>query len=477
MNDQQQTYYTLMSSSKVDKLDLKLELNSKQGKLAAGGEDGMDDLVEQQQDGLEEGEEEDDEDVEGEGEGDDEDEDDEVGDDDDDDDQDDEEDDGVGIENNVLDEDNEIDEDRIGNNARVSRIRHSGISRNENSDDLAGLLGFNNHDNNNLENEENNRSALFCSPDGDIETSGTNQGGGNQHRQSSGSKHIKKTINKQRQQKQQQQSNGGGTTKKRRRRRQRQLNTGGESTSGGANNRSRNNAILPNKKLANRNGESILNGMGVSSQAPSSILTLHTNVASVASNQTLAAQTQLQHQQQVSISQQNHINKSVPSSASTASNSSTSSSMSLNLNSQHHQSRQNSSSAVAATNHHAHHQHQTHNPHHGQQSGGGSVTGGGHKPTRVRTVLNEKQLQTLRDCYACNPRPDALMKEQLVDMTGLSSRVIRVWFQVSPMFSRSRVALFIIMSVALIVLCQFVYDSCCCCCCCCRASTLNLLNG
>ncbi|CAH1254600.1 insulin gene enhancer protein ISL-1-like isoform X1 [Branchiostoma lanceolatum] len=53
----------------------------------------------------------------------------------------------------------------------------------------------------------------------------------------------------------------------------------------------------------------------------------------------------------------------------------------------------------------------------------------GHKPTRVRTVLNEKQLHTLRTCYAANPRPDALMKEQLVEMTGLSPRVIRVWFQ------------------------------------------------
>ncbi|RVE40528.1 hypothetical protein evm_014821 [Chilo suppressalis] len=34
-----------------------------------------------------------------------------------------------------------------------------------------------------------------------------------------------------------------------------------------------------------------------------------------------------------------------------------------------------------------------------------------------------------RTCYAANPRPDALMKEQLVEMTGLSPRVIRVWFQ------------------------------------------------
>ena len=44
-------------------------------------------------------------------------------------------------------------------------------------------------------------------------------------------------------------------------------------------------------------------------------------------------------------------------------------------------------------------------------------------------MLNEKQLHTLRTCYNANPRPDALMKEQLVEMTGLSPRVVRVWFQ------------------------------------------------
>lgn len=67
----------------------------------------------------------------------------------------------------------------------------------------------------------------------------------------------------------------------------------------------------------------------------------------------------------------------------------------------------------------------------GVSGGGGGGGGGGSdgKPTRVRTVLNEKQLHTLRTCYAANPRPDALMKEQLVEMTGLSPRVIRVWFQ------------------------------------------------
>jgi len=61
-------------------------------------------------------------------------------------------------------------------------------------------------------------------------------------------------------------------------------------------------------------------------------------------------------------------------------------------------------------------------------SGVGSGSSNG-KPARIRTVLNEKQLHTLRACYGANPRPDALMKEQLVEMTGLNPRVIRVWFQ------------------------------------------------
>ena len=58
-------------------------------------------------------------------------------------------------------------------------------------------------------------------------------------------------------------------------------------------------------------------------------------------------------------------------------------------------------------------------------SGGGRTS----KPARIRTVLNEKQLQTLRSFYNNNPRPDAMIKEQLVEITGLNSRVIRVWFQ------------------------------------------------
>ena len=63
----------------------------------------------------------------------------------------------------------------------------------------------------------------------------------------------------------------------------------------------------------------------------------------------------------------------------------------------------------------------------------GSVHGGHQqrrsRAGRVRTVLTEKQLSLLKSCYSANPRPDALMKEQLVEMTGLSPRVVRVWFQ------------------------------------------------
>lgn len=68
----------------------------------------------------------------------------------------------------------------------------------------------------------------------------------------------------------------------------------------------------------------------------------------------------------------------------------------------------------------------------GSRTANGGVRGSRHKETkttRIRTVLNEKQLHTLRTCYSANPRPDALMKEQLTEMTGLSPRVIRVWFQ------------------------------------------------
>ncbi|KAJ8374430.1 hypothetical protein SKAU_G00050100 [Synaphobranchus kaupii] len=48
---------------------------------------------------------------------------------------------------------------------------------------------------------------------------------------------------------------------------------------------------------------------------------------------------------------------------------------------------------------------------------------------RVRTVLSDGQLRALRSCYSQTPRPDARVKLRLGQLTGLSPRVIRVWFQ------------------------------------------------
>ncbi|KAF8572134.1 hypothetical protein P879_00476, partial [Paragonimus westermani] len=48
---------------------------------------------------------------------------------------------------------------------------------------------------------------------------------------------------------------------------------------------------------------------------------------------------------------------------------------------------------------------------------------------RLRTVINKRQLAALRTCYSINARPDSLTKQRLAQMTGLSPRVIRVWFQ------------------------------------------------
>ena len=51
------------------------------------------------------------------------------------------------------------------------------------------------------------------------------------------------------------------------------------------------------------------------------------------------------------------------------------------------------------------------------------------------------QLSLLKTCYSANPRPDALMKEQLVEMTGLSPRVVRVWFQNKRCKDKKKMAL------------------------------------
>jgi len=53
----------------------------------------------------------------------------------------------------------------------------------------------------------------------------------------------------------------------------------------------------------------------------------------------------------------------------------------------------------------------------------------GNVSSRYRTVLTAYQLHVLRTCYAVSSRPDPATRDHLMGMTGLSARVIRVWFQ------------------------------------------------
>jgi hypothetical protein len=46
-----------------------------------------------------------------------------------------------------------------------------------------------------------------------------------------------------------------------------------------------------------------------------------------------------------------------------------------------------------------------------------------------RTNITAKQLELLKTVFAATPKPTRLMREQLAKETGLSMRVIQVWFQ------------------------------------------------
>jgi hypothetical protein len=98
----------------------------------------------------------------------------------------------------------------------------------------------------------------------------------------------------------------------------------------------------------------------------------------------------------------------------------------------------------------------------------------------VRTVLNEKQLHTLRTCYNANPRPDALMKEQLTEMTNLSPRVIRVWFQHYFVIFDLMLHVYMCLSVFSIncsnCLLKDVINTLSCCCCICFIKILRFLS-
>lgn len=57
--------------------------------------------------------------------------------------------------------------------------------------------------------------------------------------------------------------------------------------------------------------------------------------------------------------------------------------------------------------------------------------GGGHsqRSKRMRTSFKHHQLRTMKSYFALNQNPDAKDLKQLAQKTGLSKRVLQVWFQ------------------------------------------------
>ncbi|KAG8195599.1 hypothetical protein JTE90_017897 [Oedothorax gibbosus] len=66
-----------------------------------------------------------------------------------------------------------------------------------------------------------------------------------------------------------------------------------------------------------------------------------------------------------------------------------------------------------------------HHPH----QGGGSAGGGQQRTKRMRTSFKHHQLRTMKSYFAINQNPDAKDLKQLAQKTGLSKRVLQVWFQ------------------------------------------------
>ena len=52
-----------------------------------------------------------------------------------------------------------------------------------------------------------------------------------------------------------------------------------------------------------------------------------------------------------------------------------------------------------------------------------------HKSKRVRTSFKHHQLRTMKAYFAMNHNPDAKDLKQLSQKTGLTKRVLQVWFQ------------------------------------------------
>ncbi|CAH2218361.1 jg22448 [Pararge aegeria aegeria] len=59
----------------------------------------------------------------------------------------------------------------------------------------------------------------------------------------------------------------------------------------------------------------------------------------------------------------------------------------------------------------------------------GSVSSHNQRTKRMRTSFKHHQLRTMKSYFAINQNPDAKDLKQLAQKTGLSKRVLQVWFQ------------------------------------------------
>ena len=57
------------------------------------------------------------------------------------------------------------------------------------------------------------------------------------------------------------------------------------------------------------------------------------------------------------------------------------------------------------------------------------LLGADNRKGKTRTSINPKQLVILQSTYEKEPRPSRVMREELAAQTGLSAKVIQVWFQ------------------------------------------------
>ena len=57
------------------------------------------------------------------------------------------------------------------------------------------------------------------------------------------------------------------------------------------------------------------------------------------------------------------------------------------------------------------------------------IGSGDNRKGKTRTSINPKQLVVLQATYEKEPRPSRAMREELAAQTGLTAKVIQVWFQ------------------------------------------------